>query len=112
MNNPYYEPEDLGLETIGSIDDAGSYEFNTLAAWKDKKTGEVYWQEDAGCSCPTPFESFNTLQSLNKITTPQSFEAFAQRADDWDLPQHEIDAFVEKVRKAWNNWKRRRAQKK
>lgn len=56
MSNIYYSPEKFGLEVVADIDkSSGSYEFDTFAIWKDK-AGLYYWDNDAGCSCPSPFE--------------------------------------------------------
>jgi len=68
-NNPYYEPEKCGLELIGSYDkDNERYSFNILAVWKDIETGKYYKGEDSGCSCPTPFEEFDSLADMTEIS--------------------------------------------
>lgn len=100
-NNPYYHPEKMGLEAIGSLEEDLSYEFNILAAWKHKMTGAVYYAGDSGCSCPTPFESFNDLASLSEIKSPAAFDEFERLAGGWDLPLEDRNAFVAQVRQAW-----------
>lgn len=59
MTTVYYSPEDYGLQTVGNLDEDGlDYEFHILAIWKDEE-GRIYWAEDSGCSCPSPFEDFH-----------------------------------------------------
>jgi len=60
--NPYYSPESLGLTTVATVEDEPDYDFQILAIWSDGK--RFYWAEDTGCSCPTPFEDYTTLDSL------------------------------------------------
>jgi hypothetical protein len=55
--NIYYSPEKFGLETVGEIDfSSGCYEFDLTVAWKDSGTGKLFYAQDSGCSCPSPFE--------------------------------------------------------
>ncbi len=49
-------PEKFGLTTVGTIERGGSYEFDTFVVWLQKDTGRVLYAQDAGCSCPTPFD--------------------------------------------------------
>ena len=57
MADLYYDCSKTDLELIDSLDQPDmSYEFHILAAWRDKTTGEIFWSEDSGCSCPSPFE--------------------------------------------------------
>lgn len=56
-SNVYYDPEKFGLEIVGMVDfSSGSYEFSYFVVWQDTETKVLYWAEDSGCSCPTPFE--------------------------------------------------------
>lgn len=46
------------LEFVGELDEPNmSYEFHCLGVWKHKPDGELYWAEDSGCSCPSPYEN-------------------------------------------------------
>jgi hypothetical protein len=67
-NNPYYSPELCGLEIFTSIDTAGSYEFDIFVIWKKLDDNTLWYAQDSGCSCPTPFEDFNSLSDLTPIT--------------------------------------------
>lgn len=77
--NFYYSPEKSGFEIIGSVDVAGSYEFDILLVLKDK-SGFLFWCTDSGCSCPIPFESV-TIDDLHPITREnlKEFETIAQK---------------------------------
>ena len=64
----YYSPEDLGLESIASLDlDNEPYQFDIVAVWRHTETGRVYWATDSGCSCPSPFENFNKLEDFEEL---------------------------------------------
>lgn len=63
-DNPYYNPEDLGLTTVATVEDEQHWDFHILAIWSDGK--RFYWAEDNGCSCPTPFEDYTTLDTLQE----------------------------------------------
>jgi hypothetical protein len=56
--NLYYDPRDFGLEVIGEIDwSDGCYQFDLTAVWRRANDGRFVYAEDAGCSCPSPFEN-------------------------------------------------------
>lgn len=66
MDNIYYDPEKFGLKVIDVIELCDEpYEFDTLVVWEHLETGELYWMRDSGCSCPTPFEDYTSVESLN-----------------------------------------------
>jgi hypothetical protein len=61
MANPYYSPEKLDLKVL--VDfwlSEPDYDFNILCVWKHKN-GKLYWAQDSGCSCPSPFEDYHAL---------------------------------------------------
>lgn len=97
--NFYYHPEESGLTIVATIDDGGSYEFDMVVVWKDEK-GNFYWQEDSGCSCPTPFEDFDTLASLNRLTKEnfEHFETQVKNHEYYQLSKDDIWSFLRKVR--------------
>lgn len=54
--NIYSSPEKFGLTTVGEIDFSdGCYQFDLTVVWRDA-TGQLFYCEDSGCSCPSPFE--------------------------------------------------------
>lgn len=74
-NNPYYNPENMGLETVAELEFSdGNYQFDTLVVWKHTDTNNFYSARDSGCSCPTPFEAYDSLDKLTKL-------------DSWDDPE-------------------------
>lgn len=66
MENIYYHPEDHKLEIVGMIEDEPNYSFDMFVVWKDKE-GNLYYGEDSGCSCPSPFEDIHDVEQLEKI---------------------------------------------
>lgn len=75
--NPYYYPEKCGLEIFTSIDTADSYDFNLFVIWKQLETGNLYWDTDSGCSCPSPFDNCDNGHDL-KLITEDTFYNFDQ----------------------------------
>lgn len=67
-SDPYSSPEKHGLTMIGDIEwDDESYQFDMTAVWRDAEGG-LYWADDSGCSCPSPFEDFQSIEELTKGT--------------------------------------------
>jgi hypothetical protein len=67
--NPYYYPQNMGLAQVGYLDDPNAnYSFDDLVVWQHED-GRVFWATDSGCSCPTPFEDYTTLESLSELTS-------------------------------------------
>lgn len=102
----YYSPEDLGAEMIGDVDTIGGYEFNMLAVFVRTADGALFWGEDQGCSCNSPFED-ETFESLTPITDPAEFaqdarkwlrESYGASAEDRDA----IERLVRKVRRRFH----------
>lgn len=75
----YYDPERYGAEILGDVDTIGGYEFNMLAVFRRKDDGALFWGEDAGCSCYSPFEGDEPFEMLTRITDPASFAADARK---------------------------------
>jgi hypothetical protein len=64
----YYQPEQFGLEVVGVIGDPqASYSFDDLVVWNHAATKTLYWAEDVGCSCPSPFEDYTKLAMANAV---------------------------------------------
>ena len=101
--NVYYNPEKCGLEIIDCLDEADlSYEYHTLIALKHLPTGRVFAAEDSGCSCPTPFETFNfdgpDSHNLDEITLA-NFLSFEQQVNNFPATAKERDDMLDKVKK-------------
>lgn len=72
-SNPYYNPEKIGLVTIAQLDlREPDYSFDMVVVWRHTETGQLYWAHDSGCSCPSPFEDYDSLSDL----TPLSSESY------------------------------------
>lgn len=54
--NPYYHPEQLGLEIVYQVDAIAGYEFDMLVIWRRTSDGALLMATDSGCSCPVPFD--------------------------------------------------------
>lgn len=68
MSNIYYAPEDFKLKTVADIDFGESYEFDMIVVWRNLEGPKrLYWAQDSGCSCPTPFEDYHTVESLEVL---------------------------------------------
>lgn len=61
MTNIYYGASDFGYELLAELDDEQSrddYGFDILAVWRRLSDGALFWGQDSGCSCPSPFEDY------------------------------------------------------
>jgi hypothetical protein len=68
----YYSPENYGLEIVGEIEwSDASYQFDLTVVWRRKLDGQLFYADDSGCSCPSPFEDF---KGVNHLTAASMFE--------------------------------------
>lgn len=66
----YCSPGKFDLETIGALDLTDeSYMFDVILVQRSKLTGAFYVNRDRGCSCPSPFEDYTTLDSVGQPFT-------------------------------------------
>lgn len=66
--NVYYSPEKHGVTAVGEIEwSEPNYSFDLTVLWK-AEDGTLYWGDDSGCSCPSPFEDISTLAKLSTGT--------------------------------------------
>lgn len=73
-NNPLYNPEnfDPPLRLVAQLDaHEPSFSFDIFLVVQVIETGEVFVADDSGCSCPVPFEDFNSLSDFARV---QSWE--------------------------------------
>lgn len=85
----YNQPEKFGLTQIGCLDDPeASYSFDYLIVWKHED-GRVFYAEDSGCSCPSPFEDFTKLEDATEVTDA-----------NWAEFQHSVETHC--LRKRYN----------
>ena len=78
----YYSPQNHGLEILGEIDYGGAYEFDKLVVWREVETDKVFYGFDSGCSCPSPFEGFSDVSSLEEVTA-LTWPDFKDEIDGW-----------------------------
>lgn len=74
MTDPYYDPQAFGLVKVAEHNLAEEdYSFDILAVWRGPKG--LYLATDSGCSCPSPFENFASIDDLTgPLTTEQALE--------------------------------------
>lgn len=99
--NIAYDSEKFGLKELYNIDHADCYEFDTLMIWQHED-GTLYYAQDSGCSCPTPFEEYKDLKDLNVITndTFYNFKECLKNHRGVDMAEFlEVSAEIEKLLK-------------
>jgi hypothetical protein len=97
MADVYYNPEKFGLTLVGMADEAGlSYEFSMFGVWKDAG-GQLYYGADSGCSCPSPFEDFTSLEALTMATAAEVHAALDEWAPDGEESRAEVASLHAKV---------------
>ena len=101
--NPYYNPEECGLELIDCLDLAeANYSFEYLCVWKEKITGDLYCAHDSGCSCPTPFEDYNKLSQLEIIRVETIKRVRDELRKNSYVGMERAQEFMYKIKKALN----------
>lgn len=85
--NVYYNPEKCNLTQIGMLSDPdASWSFNDLVVWQHVD-GRIFYATDSGCSCPTPFEDYNSLEDLTEVVnTTASWDAFQLAVENHCVP--------------------------
>lgn len=66
MRDVYHQPEEFGLTIVAEVDFGCSYDFDMHVIWKDA-AGVHYYATDSGCSCPSPFEDYDSIESLERV---------------------------------------------
>ena len=88
--NLYYDPEKFGLTTIGEIDFSdGNYCFDYTVVWKRESDGRFVYADDAGCSCPSPFEDtgVDELTVLPERGCLDAFKKHCEEREGYDGPR-------------------------
>lgn len=81
MTDPYHSPEDFGLTIVGDLDDDREpYQFSMFVVWKDADN-RLYWADDAGCSCPSPFEDYRSISDLCTGSRAECVRAIVEWVD-------------------------------
>lgn len=96
----YYSPEKHGLVPVAEIElDGESYSFHIRCVWRHTETGVLYTAEDSGCSCPSPFEEYNSLESLSVLHGDLQW-LWDEIANASGATSEERDSFVDTVKGA------------
>ncbi len=78
----YYQAEQFGLTQLGEIEWAEpDYSFDIGVVWIDE-AGDLFYGQDSGCSCPSPFEDFTSKDHLDKLTFPELQEKLEKEAEE------------------------------
>jgi hypothetical protein len=100
MTNVYYDPEEFGLETVGTIELAEpDYSFDFGVVWYHPASERFYFATDSGCSCPTPFDDYADLDSLGAPMTYRELSArlHTLQSDEWQRPSEPVPVQVSRV---------------
>ena len=98
--NPYYSPEALGLSVVADLEmSEPNWSFDTVVVWRHIESGQIYWAHDSGCSCPTPFEDYTSLDKLTKLSSDAEYDELKRFVSD-SYQAGERAAFLRKVRQA------------
>jgi hypothetical protein len=83
--NPYYYPEKLGLEKLAEHDFSdGDYCFDYRVIWRHTESGRLLTERDSGCSCPSPFEDYSSVESLSAFNADELVnEAKNEGKSEW-----------------------------
>lgn len=84
--NPHYNADQMGWESVDFSEPNLSYEFNYLCFWKTPK-GLVFSASDRGCSCPTPFESYEAETAVEieqKLERVENFDHAKRIFEGWN----------------------------
>lgn len=78
-------PEKFGLEIVRFMTDPhASYDFDDIILFRHIETGVLYYADDSGCSCPTPFERYETLDDLTVLDhSADSWHDFEKLVTEW-----------------------------
>jgi hypothetical protein len=104
-NSPdvYSSPSHFGCEVLGTIQwTPSNYDFDLTIVLRDLVTGKLYWADDSGCSCPSPFEDCQSLddcqtgglESLQEHLQGRLDEA---RKDDWNDPWADVADLLQRA---------------
>jgi hypothetical protein len=79
LTSPYYNPEELGLEIIHSIEDSDVSGYDMLLVWRRTSDNALFWAQDSGGQDCTPFEDCHDEEDLEPLTA-ETFPEFVQVA--------------------------------
>lgn len=85
VERPWYTTEELPVSPYVEIAEVqwgeADYSFDLTRVYRHTETGELFYAEDRGCSCPSPFED-TTEEDLTRIERMQDwYEHVARRTE-------------------------------
>lgn len=94
--NLQYDHEKLGVTVLQFDQPDMSYEFNT-ALFIATNDGRVYFVQDSGCSCPTPFEDYEgaTFEDIApRLERVGSIEQAEGLFNAWNHPDYQYHPYL------------------
>jgi hypothetical protein len=88
------------LEVIEELNNGRGYKFDMFRIYQDPESKRLFWVQDSGCSCPTPFEGVRSTADMDGEITSHNFSAFERALDSFwdDLSQKmQIETMVKKI---------------
>jgi hypothetical protein len=93
----YCDAEKFGLTQVDEIDlSDGCYQFDLVVVWKHED-GKHYWANDSGCSCPSPFELYTTLDQLTPLVSDHDMMQLIKMVDG-DSPYSQYTTVEERAK--------------
>lgn len=97
--------DDFGLENLGEISlHEPDWSFDLLSVWVDPGTGVFYGATTSGCSCPSPYEEYESLADLEKLgTNPHKAADWVRNAGSQDDRPDDLISRIMNWKKENNN---------
>lgn len=80
-----YKPEEWGVEILEHLTDPHAcYDFQDFLIGVDIETGDVFYVEDQGCSCPAPFENVQGPDDVSWVRTLSDYRQFQKDLETYN----------------------------
>ncbi len=104
MSNPNYDPKELGLKVFSeTAEDDMSYSFNIFAVWHDPEIRGLFYAEDSGCSCPSPFEDYRKREDLGFTNREEeilvALNEWKEGYSDYSRSKRDISSLRRKIKR-------------
>lgn len=85
----YHSPAKLGLEVVAEVElSEPNYSFDIAMVWYHFERDAFYAARDTGCSCPSPFEDYTSLDVLTGPLTKHEAADWLKELLSPDLPTY------------------------
>jgi hypothetical protein len=101
--NVYYHPAACGLELLATAEEDEAWQFNYVCLWRDLESGRFFMGQDAGCSCPSPFEDFRSVSDLTEVKTRKEAKDYLVFAGG-DYTPSSLSALLTKIGEVMSRW--------